>query len=94
MVPLPSTSTPQLLASHVGAGELKPPAAVHDVEVTPFSVYPLLQEKNVTPPVVAEPVTVPLPNESTPQLLASHVGAGELKLPAAMHDVEAAPFKV
>jgi hypothetical protein len=38
MVPLPRTSTPQLLASHVGAGELKLPAAVHDVELAPFKV--------------------------------------------------------
>jgi hypothetical protein len=91
---LPKESTPQLLASHVGVGEVKLPAAVHDVEAAPFNVKPWSHAKNVTPPVVWEPLMVPLPKTKAPQLLASHLGAGELKLPAAVHAVDETPFNV
>jgi hypothetical protein len=54
-----------------------------------------LQTKNETPPVVCVPLIVPWAKDSTgPQLLASHVGTGALKVPVLVHDVDASPLSV
>jgi hypothetical protein len=85
------------LEMHVGSATLQALLGKQTAASVCDKTKPALQAKNTTSPVLpAVALLDPLPGATIAGVhaSASHVGVSALKLPAAVHDVDAAPFNV